>query len=321
MTTSGSAVLLTELKPVDVPGAGLLPAQVFFGWQLAPETAHGCQGAIATAGYSARTATQAHPNGVAWSLVISQHTPELTTTQTGEIGDWVMFNGQFAWIEKGIDAVLRYTANVPMVWAAEDTAPVVTALPNGEATIVFDAPTSVNGPWTFAVVQNNTSAGESAPAAVVGDPVFEDGKATITVQYLTIGDTYTFVVNCYANYAGVSAQSLPSEPIIALPPPLTWGASTVPPVVTALAGQTALITFAPPITPGGAYDYTVSQQNLTTRTTSDAVLEPAELDGGQVMLTVNNLIEGHRYMFTVATTGPHGAAGTSVTTGVITAIA
>lgn len=138
--------------------------------------------------------------------------------------DQVAYNNYWLVIESGVltvyppqDFVNTFTTDIPMLWTATSTPPTASALPGGEARIVFPCPSSANGPFDYAVQVTDENTQASSAATLVGDPAVDaDGHVTLTVSGLTVDDVCSFAVTVTTPYQGVGATSLPSNPITAI---------------------------------------------------------------------------------------------------------
>lgn len=108
-----------------------------------------------------------------------------------------------------------FTSNIPLVWAATDTAPIAEALPELEAAITFPAPTSANGPFVYTVTVTDETTQTTAEATLSGDPIVSDDQITLTATGLTQDDTYSFTVTVTTQYDGVTATSLSTNTVTA----------------------------------------------------------------------------------------------------------
>lgn len=115
-----------------------------------------------------------------------------------------------------LDFVNTFTANTPVVWAATTTAPVAASQSGLTATLVFDQPTSADGPWTYAATQTDTGDSSTSAAVLDGDPVISNGQVTVKIKSLTEGHGYTFTPSVTTQYSGVTATGLPSNAVPAI---------------------------------------------------------------------------------------------------------
>lgn len=185
-------------------------------WQLSTSTATDVMTALATwaeLGYqgAASASTQVAGGDVTW--VISLSRPGYADL-IGYNGNWIVFDGTNFTILSDDAFLATYTMNTALVWAPTTTEPTATALPGLQATLVFDQPTSVNGPWTYTVAQDTGDTGGAA--VLVGDPHVTAGQVTLTVGNLTDGAQYTFTVTVTTRYEGVTATSVASNQITAI---------------------------------------------------------------------------------------------------------
>lgn len=231
----------------------------------------------------------------------------ITATSDGAITDLKLYNGPDGPYSNPVFANL-YTVNTPIVWAATTTAPVATATPGNQATIVFPQPTSANRPFTYTVKD-----GAANPITLSGSPVVDSsGNVTLTATGLTTGDSYTFTVTVDTQYSGVSATSIASNSITAAA--LPWAATSTAPVATAQTSGAATLTFPAPAGTGATY--TVSQN--TGGAKSAATIGAPTVSGNTVTLAVSGLTSGSDYTFTItATEGANSA--TSIASNSVTA--
>lgn len=125
-------------------------------------------------------------------------------------------------------AVARFcgtnSADVPLVWAASDTAPAVVANEDGTAVITVPQPDSINGPWTYSVKD-----GAGAAVAVLStdiQPARADSGLVLGSQIALTVDadlddterTFAVTVAC-DSHPDVTATSLPTVPVTRLVPP------------------------------------------------------------------------------------------------------
>jgi hypothetical protein len=102
-----------------------------------------------------------------------------------------------------IDFVNTFTANTPLVWAPTVVA---TAEAGLTATLVFQQPTSADGPFTYALT------GPGTAGAFTTD---DNGNVTVTITGLTEGAEVSWTVTVSTQYAGVTATSVASNTVTA----------------------------------------------------------------------------------------------------------
>lgn len=174
-----------------------------------------------------------------------------------------------------------------------------TAQANGtSATVTFTAPASNGG----AAISSYTAV--STPGSITGT-VAGPGSGTITVNGLTTGTAYTFVVyatNTYGNSPNSSASNSITTP--AVPGAPTIGTATI-------SYTTASVPFTAPANNGAAI-------TTYTATSSPGGITGTLSQAGSGTVTVSGLTAGTSYTFTVTATnsvgtGPASAASNSVT--------
>lgn len=94
------------------------------------------------------------------------------------------------------------------------TPPVATAVTGAKATVAFDTPTGIDGPFTYTVTQQVGGTGSFTPSTLSGSPVVVSGTTTVTATTLTASSTYIFKVIA-SGTNNVVATSLPSNSITA----------------------------------------------------------------------------------------------------------
>lgn len=111
------------------------------------------------------------------------------------------------------DFVATFTANTPLDWVAETTAPTVTAEAGAKATLTFPQPDSPCGPFTYAVTVTDETATTTEPATVSSTTLSEEGVIMMELANLPVGHTVAFSVAVSTQYAGTSATSAATTPI------------------------------------------------------------------------------------------------------------
>jgi hypothetical protein len=111
-------------------------------------------------------------------------------------------------VGNAIDFVDTFTANTPVVWAATVIATAQAAL---TATLVFQQPTSADGPFTYSLTGPGTAGAFTTDA---------DGNVTVTVTGLTAGEV-SWTVTVSTPYSGVTATSLATAAVTAFSTPPT----------------------------------------------------------------------------------------------------
>lgn len=103
--------------------------------------------------------------------------------------------------------------------------------------------------------------------------------------------------------------------------PMIWAPTSTPPVAAAESGLTATITFPQPTSANGPWTYTATYTDTTANTTGTATISGGPvLNGSDVTITVEGLIEGDDYTFEVTCdTTYDGVTATSVASNSITA--
>lgn len=121
-------------------------------------------------------------------------------------GDWIIAasDGTYS-VVKGADINSQYKPK----WDATTTAPTVTST-GGQITVTCPVPDSADEDWAYSLtVTDNTT---SATVDVTPTVSVSDGTVTLTAE-VTPGDEYVTTVT--ADYAGLSATSLPTDTITA----------------------------------------------------------------------------------------------------------
>lgn len=198
------ALIVTVIDPSEITA-----------WQLSTETADDVMTALAMwaeMGYhgSASASTQVAGGDVTWVITLSR--PGYADL-VGYNGDWIVSDGANFTILSSAVFTATYTANTALIWAASEVGPTATALAGLQATLVFEQPTSANGPWTYTVAQDTGDTGGAA--TLVGDPDVTAGQVTLTVGDLTDGAQYTFTVTVTTQYDGVTGTSVASNQVTA----------------------------------------------------------------------------------------------------------
>ena len=173
--------------------------------------------------------------------------------------------------------------------------------PTGSVIVNYSAPSDNGG----AAITSYTAI--STPGSITGS-VSQAGSGTITVNGLTKGTAYTFIV--YAtNRVGNSANSNTSSPAIT---PLTFPAAPTIGTATATGANSATVTYTAPSDTGGS---TIT--NYTATSTPSATLTQSVTSTGVITIT-SGLTKGATYTFTVAATNSTGTGANSGSSGNIT---
>lgn len=180
-------------------------------WQITPASSADLVDAlntIAEGGYSGTAAASpAAGGGSQWALTV---TKSASNNQQGTIGAWIVFDGNYATVyQTNAEFIAAYTCNVPMAWSATSSAPIATAVGSTGATLTCPAPTSPNGPFTYAVDQTNAN-NTTIPVGTVSSSTVS-GELTITLSGLALSGSTTFTIICMTPYGNTT--SLPSNAI------------------------------------------------------------------------------------------------------------
>jgi hypothetical protein len=157
-----------------------------------------------------------NPANLIWQIVLTRPGYEV---QDGGDDDWIVWDTQFAVILSTAElAAEGWSGDMPLVWDAGTVAPVATALPGAQASLVFEQPTSANGPFTYTVTQTDTTAASGPTAAdiVSGPTVDDEGNVTLIVGGLVVDDVFVFVVDVTTPYEDASGVSATTTPIMAV---------------------------------------------------------------------------------------------------------
>lgn len=170
---------------------------------------------IAPIGWHGTVTTSVQPNTdppyVVWNIALTRAGyPNLSGTN----GSWIVSDGTHVDILNNAEFITSYTADTALMWAATTAPPIVTAASGLDATITCPAPTSANGPWTYAARLVDTGGNATE---ITEQPALSNGQLTWAISGLTNGETYTATITCTTRYSGVEAESLPSEPFTATP--------------------------------------------------------------------------------------------------------
>jgi hypothetical protein len=109
------------------------------------------------------------------------------------------------------DFIAAFTNNMALEWAGTPVATAKTS--SGQATLVFQQPTSANGPFTYTATVNDQTANTTGSATISGAPVVADGQVTLTITGLTAGHLVALTASVNTQYSGVNATSAPSNTI------------------------------------------------------------------------------------------------------------
>lgn len=151
-------------------------------------------------------------NSSNWSIVLTRAGTKDSFTAGN--GSWIVFDGIHVDLLTNDQLISTYTDNVPLVWPATATAPVLVPIAGQQAILTCPAPTSVNGPWTYSVTITDSTA--NTTSTITDQPTLVDRMLTWTVSDLVVGDQYTAQVGCSTQYGGEPVLSLVTDPITAV---------------------------------------------------------------------------------------------------------
>lgn len=151
-------------------------------------------------------------NSSNWSIVLTRAGTKDSFTAGN--GSWIVFDGIHVDLLTNDQLISTYTDNVPLVWPATTTAPVLVPIAGQQATLTCPAPTSVNGPWTYSVSLTDSTA--QSTSEFTSPPTVANGVLTWTISDLVVGDEYTAQITCNTQYGGAGVNSLPTASVTAV---------------------------------------------------------------------------------------------------------